>query len=135
MFSAYTQALRDLDLPEKDIRVLNKTIPDFLFDLQGADEAFEDMKQTDLSGEKPLGEAKTKAPNSVPQGRATGRGTAGGGRMGLPQARDEDRQARRPPAGLRRADGHRAQKVQRGAGAGLRGGRIRGDFRGREPHL
>ena len=47
-----------------DIRVLNKTIPDFLFDLQGAGEAFEDMKQTGLSGEKLLGEAKTKAPNS-----------------------------------------------------------------------
>ena len=35
MFSAYTQALRDLDLPEDDIRVLNKIIPDFAFDLQG----------------------------------------------------------------------------------------------------
>ena len=44
--------------------MLNKTIPDFLFDLQGADEAFEDMKQTDLSGASPLGEVKTKAPNS-----------------------------------------------------------------------
>jgi len=30
----------------------------------GGGEAFEDMKQTGLSGEKPLGEAKTKAPNS-----------------------------------------------------------------------
>ena len=36
MFSAYTQALHDLDLPEEDIRVLNNIIPDFLFDLQGA---------------------------------------------------------------------------------------------------
>ena len=64
LFSAYTQALHDLDLPEEDIRVLNKIIPDFLFDLQGAGEAFEDMKQMGLSGEQPLGEAKTKAPNS-----------------------------------------------------------------------
>ena len=36
MFSVYNQALRDLDLPEEDIWVLNKIIPDFLFDLQGA---------------------------------------------------------------------------------------------------
>ena len=57
MFSAYTQALRDPDLPEEDIRVLNKIIPDFLFDLQGAGEAFEDMKQMGISGEKPLDEA------------------------------------------------------------------------------
>ena len=58
--------LRDenLDLPEEDIRVLNKIIPDFHFDLQGAGEAFEDMKQMGLSGAQPLGEAKTKAPNS-----------------------------------------------------------------------
>ena len=64
MFPAYTQALRDLVLPEEDIRVLSKIIPDFLFDLQGAGEAFENMKQMGLCGEKPLGEAKTKAPNS-----------------------------------------------------------------------
>jgi hypothetical protein len=64
MFSAHTQAPRDLDLPEEDIRVLNKTTPDFLFDLQGAGETFEEMKQMGLSGEQPLGEAKTKAPNS-----------------------------------------------------------------------
>ena len=44
--------------------MLNKIIPDFLFDLQGAGEAFEDMKQMGLNGEQPLGEAKTKAPNS-----------------------------------------------------------------------
>ena len=31
---------------------------------KGAGEAFEDMKQMGLSGETPLGEAKTKAPNS-----------------------------------------------------------------------
>ena len=36
MFSAFTQALHDLNLPEEDIRVLNKIIPDFLFDQQGA---------------------------------------------------------------------------------------------------
>jgi len=41
LFSAYTQALRDLDLPEDDIRVLNKTIPDFPVGLQGAGKAFE----------------------------------------------------------------------------------------------
>ena len=64
MFFAYTQALRNLDLPEEDIRVLNKIIPDFHFDLQGAGEAFEDMKQMGLSGAQPLGEVKTKAPNS-----------------------------------------------------------------------
>jgi len=45
MLSAYTQALRDRDLPEVDIRVLNKIIPDLLFDLRSAGEAFEDMKQ------------------------------------------------------------------------------------------
>ena len=64
MFFAFNQALCDRDLPEEDIRVLNKIIPDFLFDLQGAGEAFKDMKQMGLSGETPLGEAKTKAPNS-----------------------------------------------------------------------
>jgi len=36
--------LHELDLPEEDIRVLNKIIPDFHFELQGAGEAFEDMK-------------------------------------------------------------------------------------------
>ena len=58
MFSAYTQALRD------DIRVLNKIIPDFAFDLQGASEALEDIKRMGLGGEEPLGEGRTKAPNS-----------------------------------------------------------------------
>ena len=60
MFSAYTQALHGRNLPEEDIRVLNKIIPD----LRSAGEAFEDMKQMGLSGMTPLGEAKTKAPNS-----------------------------------------------------------------------
>ena len=36
MFSAYTQALRDRDLPEENIRVLNNIIPDLLFDLRDA---------------------------------------------------------------------------------------------------
>ena len=64
MFFAYTQALRDRDLPKEDIRVLNKIIPNLLFDLRSAGEAFEDMKQMGLSGASPLGEVKTKAPNS-----------------------------------------------------------------------
>ena len=42
LFSAHTQSLRDRNLPEGDMRVLNKIIPDPLFDLQGAGEAFED---------------------------------------------------------------------------------------------
>ena len=53
MFSAHTQPLRDRDLPGEDMRVLNKTIPDLQLDLQGAGEAFEDVKQmgkgTDLT--------------------------------------------------------------------------------------
>ena len=64
MFSAHTQPLRDRDLPEADIKVLNKTIPGLLLDLKGSGEAFEDVKQMGLSGEKPLGEVRTKAPNS-----------------------------------------------------------------------
>ena len=44
MFSVYNQALRDLDLPEEDIGVLHKIIPDFTLDRQGA--GVEDMKQT-----------------------------------------------------------------------------------------
>ena len=56
--------LHELDLPEEDIRVLNKIIPDLLFDLRSADEAFQDMKQMGLSGASPLGEVKTKGPNS-----------------------------------------------------------------------
>ena len=38
MFSAYTQALCDRDLPEEDIRVLSKVIPSLLFDLRTAGE-------------------------------------------------------------------------------------------------
>ena len=44
--------------------MLNKIIPDLLFDLRSAGKAFEDMKQMGLSGASPLGEVKTKAPNS-----------------------------------------------------------------------
>jgi len=40
LFSAYTQALRDLNFPKEDIRVLNKIIPDLLFDLRSAGGAF-----------------------------------------------------------------------------------------------
>ena len=64
LFSAYIQALHGRDLPEEGIRVLNKIIPGYCIDLQGLGEAFEDMEQMGLSGEKPLGEAKTKAPSS-----------------------------------------------------------------------
>jgi hypothetical protein len=64
MFSAYILPLCDRNLPEEDIKVLNKTIPDLLLDLQGSGEAFEDVKQMGLSGEKPLGGVRTKAPNS-----------------------------------------------------------------------
>jgi len=35
LFSAYTQALHGRDLPEEDIRVPNKIIPDLLFDQDG----------------------------------------------------------------------------------------------------
>jgi len=38
------------NLPEVDIRVLNKIIPDLLFDLRSVGEAFEDIKQMGLSG-------------------------------------------------------------------------------------
>ena len=61
---AYTQSLRDRDLPKEDIRVLSKIIPDFFFDPRGAGDAVEDMKQMGLSSASPLGEVKTKAPNS-----------------------------------------------------------------------
>ena len=43
LFSAYTQAPHGRDLPSEDIRVLNKIIPDLLFDLRSSGEAFEDM--------------------------------------------------------------------------------------------
>jgi len=34
LFSAYTQAFHGRDLPEEDIRVLNKIIPDLLFEVR-----------------------------------------------------------------------------------------------------
>ena len=64
LFAAYTQAPHGRDLPKEDIQVLNKVIPDLFFDLRSAGEAFDDMKQIGLSGASPLGEVKTKAPNS-----------------------------------------------------------------------
>ena len=39
LFSAYTQAPHGRDLPEENIRVLSKIIPDLLFDLRSAGEA------------------------------------------------------------------------------------------------
>jgi len=39
LFSAYNQALRDLNLPEEGIQVLSKIIQDFLLDLRGTGEA------------------------------------------------------------------------------------------------
>jgi len=53
MFSTYNKALRDRDLLEEGIRVLSKAIPDLLFDLRGAGEAFDDTKQLGLNGETP----------------------------------------------------------------------------------
>ena len=44
--------------------MLNKIIPDISFNLQGAGEAFEGIQRMGLGGEQPLGEGKTKAPNS-----------------------------------------------------------------------
>jgi len=57
---AYIQALHGRDLPEEDIRMLNKAIPGLLFDLRSAGEAFEDMKQMGLSGALPLSEVKIR---------------------------------------------------------------------------
>ena len=105
----------DLDLPEEDIWVLSKIIPDFLFYLQGAGKPFKDMKQMGISDEKPLGVAKTKAPNSDYR-KNEPPVVVGGGRAGLPQARSEDRWAQRLLIGLLRAYCHRAQEAQRGAG-------------------
>ena len=90
VFSAYTQALRDLDLPEEDIRVLNKIIPDFLFDLQGAGEAFEGIKHKAHVPRRrgAVGRGQDQGPQlRLSQGRVACRGTAGGGRAGLPEAR------------------------------------------------
>jgi len=72
--------------------VLSKIIPDLLFDLRSAGEAFEDIKQMGLSGATPLGEVKTKAPNSdyhyqkdchrPQQGRQRSRGKTSSARRG-----------------------------------------------------
>ena len=64
MFSAYTQALHALDLPEEGVRLLNKIIPDLSLDLRAAGEAFEGVNRMGLGGQEPLGEVKTKAPNA-----------------------------------------------------------------------
>jgi len=137
MFSAYTQALRDRNLPEEDIRVLNKIIPDLLFDLRSAGEAFEDMKQMGLSGASPLGEVKTKAPNSdyhttgtchrSQHGRRRSRGTTSSARRGSTSSAA----TRGAPTGLWPP----RSRGTTGPDAGLRDGRVREDFRGREPHL
>ena len=97
-----------------------------------------DEKQMGLSGASPLGEVKTKATNSdyhnhrdVPPAAARQAEVA---RDYLKRAAGID-ELNGPPAGLRQAYGHRAQEVHRGPGAGLRGGRVRGDVGEREPHL
>jgi len=135
MFSAYTQALRDRNLPKEDIRVLSKIIPDLLFDLWSAGEAFEDMKQMGLSGASPLGEVKTKAPNSdYHNHRDVPPAAAEVARDYLKRAARADELNGHPPG----SDGPMATALKRyngGPGAGLRGGRVRGDARGREPHL
>ena len=62
--------------------MLSKAIPGSLFDMQGAGEAFGEIKQIGLCGEKQLGEAKARSSNSgqlrLPQVQATGLGTADG---------------------------------------------------------
>ena len=63
-FSAFTQPPLDPGVTEEYTRVLNKIIPDFHFQLQGVGEAYENVEGMGLSGEQPLGEVKTKAPNS-----------------------------------------------------------------------
>ena len=115
------------------MKVLNKIIPDLRLDLQGAGEASEDVKQMGLSGERPLGEVKTKAPSSdyhqiMPPVAA----------RQAEVARDYLKRAARigelnghPPG----TDGPMVTAVQRGSGAGLRDGRVRGDVGGRGPNL
>jgi len=90
-----------------------------------------------LSGASPLGEAKTKAPNSdyhnhkdVPPAAARQAEVA---RDYLKRASRFGELNGQPPG----SDGPMAgaQEVQRGPGAGLRDGRVHGDFGGSEPHL
>jgi len=91
-----------------------------------------------LSGASPLGEVKTKAPNSdyhnhrdVPPAAARQAEVA---RDYLRRAARIDELNSHPPG----SDGPMAtalKRYKRGPGAGLRDGRVRGDVRGREPHL
>ena len=98
-----------------------------------------DIKQMGLSGASPLGEVKTKAPNSDYHNHRDAPPVAA---RQAEVARDYLKRAARidelnghPPGSDGPMDGHRGQEVQRRPGAGLRGGRVRGNVRGREPHL
>ena len=88
-----------------------------------------------LSGEKPLGEVKTKAPNSdYHQNPPVAARQAEVVRDYLKRAAMIDELNGHPPG----TDGPMVtalKGVQRGSGAGLRDGRVRGDVEGREPHL
>ena len=88
--------------------------------MQGAGEAFEDMKRMGLSGEGPLGEVKTKAPNSDFLKNSSSVAA---------------RQAEVGRGYLKRVYCHRAQEVQRGPGVGLRDGCVLRDAGARELHL
>ena len=129
LFSAYTQAPHGHDLPEEDIRVLNKIIPDLLFDLRSAGEAFEDMKQIGLSGATPLGEVKTKAPNSDYHNHRDVPPVAA---RQAEVARDYLKRAARIGELNGHPPDHRAQEVKWGPGAGLRGGRVAGEHHNKE---
>ena len=93
---------------------MKKIIPDFCVDLQGPGEAFEDIKQMGLSGETPLGVAKTKAINSDYHKPAEA-WHAVVARGYLERAARVDELNGHSP-GLRRAYGHRAQGTTTGAG-------------------
>jgi len=97
---------------------MKKIIPDFCVDLQGPGEAFEDIKQMGLSGETPLGVAKTKAINSDYHKPAEA-WHAVVARGYLERAARVDELNGHSP-GLRRAYGHRAQEVQRVKSLGVR---------------
>ena len=107
-----------------------------LFDLQGAGEALEDLKRMGLSGEEPLGEVKTKAPNSDyhKDASSVAAGQPEVARGNLKRAARIDELNGHPPGSdwpmvtaLKMYNG--------GPGVGLRDGRVRGDVGGREPHL
>ena len=134
MFSAYTQALHDLDLSEEDSRMLSKIIPDISFNLQGAGEAFEGIKRMGLGGAKPLGEGKTKAPSSDYHKNVSpvvAREEVA--RAYLKRAERIDELDGHPPG----SDGPMltALKKQQGPRVGLRDGRVWRNVGGREPHL